>query len=79
MKDKENSLQASNISAPIPGKIIKILVSVGDIVNENTVVAVIESMKMEHMISITRKAKINSIHFKEGDFVNAKVTLITLE
>lgn len=79
MEDKEKTQTALNVKAPIPGKIIKVFCKPGDNIKENVVVAVIESMKMEHMIVAPRDAKIVNVFFKEGDFVNAKDTLVVLE
>ena len=79
MEDKESSHVTSTISAPIPGKLIKVLVKEGDIVKDGAVVAVIESMKMEHMITVSRGGKVSKCLFKEGDFVKAKEIIVTLE
>lgn len=74
---QESSL--SNIIAPIPGKIIKIFGQEGEQAKENSVIIVIESMKMEHSIKVPRNATIKKIFKKEGDFVKAKEVIVSFE
>ena len=79
MKGKEGGVAAASVKSPIPGKIIKVLCAEGDKVKENSVLIVIESMKMEHMITVSGNATVKQIMFKEGDFVNAKDVLVLLD
>jgi 3-methylcrotonyl-CoA carboxylase alpha subunit len=79
MKGKDSTAIKASIKSPIPGKITKILCTEGETVKENSILVVIESMKMEHMISCPHSAKIKKIKFKENDFVSAKDVLIELE
>lgn len=74
--DPDNKLE---IGANIPGNVAKILVKVGDDVDEKQVVAIIEAMKMETQITSSIKGKVNSISVKEGDKVEAGELLISLE
>ena len=79
IQDSKDALVDLKISAPMPGKIIKILVKKGDQVKENDVVAIIESMKMENRITSPKTGKISNCFFNEGDFVNGKDIIIELE
>lgn len=74
--DPDNKLE---IGANIPGNVAKILVKVGDDVDEKQVVAIIEAMKMETQITSSIKGKVSSISVKEGDKVEAGELLISLE
>lgn len=66
------------MKSPMPGKILKILVAVGDAVVLGTPILVMEAMKMEHTIKASKAGKIEAIHFKEGDQVAGGVELVKL-
>mgnify|MGYP003563641093 FL=1 len=71
--------EIKQLSAPMPGKIVRIAVQTGDSVKENDTIVVLESMKMEHMIKVPRNAKVEKVLKKEGDFVKGKEVIITFE
>lgn len=58
-----------DILAPLPGAILKVLVSVGDQVSEGQTVAVMEAMKMENEIEAPVAGKVSKIAVKEGDTI----------
>jgi 3-methylcrotonyl-CoA carboxylase alpha subunit len=62
----------------MPGKILKLLVKVGEDVVPGTPILVMEAMKMEHTIKASKAGKIEKIHFKEGDQVAGGVELVKL-
>ena len=64
--------------APMPGKILKILVAEGTEVFAGTPILVMEAMKMEHTIKASKNGKIEKIHFKENSQVSAGAELVTL-
>ena len=59
------------IGANIPGNIVKLLVNVGDKVEEKQPVAVIEAMKMETNIIAKAAGEIDEICVKKGDQVKS--------
>ncbi len=65
--------------SPIPGKIFKILVKVGDAVSEDEELLLIESMKMENPIFAPSNGKIKEIAVKENDEVNVDDLLLVIE
>ena len=69
----------SQIGASIPGLVSKINVKVGDTVEENQVIAVIEAMKMETSVTARMAGKVKSILVSEGSTVKAGELLITVE
>ena len=69
-----NSLTVS----PMPGRILKILVSKGDSVSKGTPLVIVEAMKMEHTIKASFAGSVQDIPFKEGDPVDAGASLVTL-
>ncbi|OPY84938.1 MAG: 2-oxoglutarate carboxylase large subunit [Smithella sp. PtaU1.Bin162] len=66
------------IVAPMPGKVIKILVNVGDQVKEDDEIMILEAMKMENSIFCTATGPIQEIRIKEGDSVNTDQALFVL-
>ena len=66
------------MKSPMPGKILKIYVAVGDDVVVGTPILIMEAMKMEHTIKASKAGKIEIIHFKEGDQVAGGVELVKL-
>jgi pyruvate carboxylase len=69
----------SQVGASIPGLVSKINVKVGDTVEENQVIAVIEAMKMETSVTARMAGKIKAILVDEGSTVKAGELLITIE
>ncbi|MDQ1277564.1 MAG: hypothetical protein QG555_604, partial [Thermodesulfobacteriota bacterium] len=62
-----------------PGKIMKVLVGVGDAVNEDDEVLKIESMKMENRIYAPATGTITAIGVKENDEVEVDDVLLVIE
>lgn len=77
-RKKTKVVDHGQMKSPMPGKILKILVLVGDDVTPGTPLLVMEAMKMEHTIKASKAGKIEAIHFKEGDQVAGGVELIKL-
>jgi len=69
----------NNITSPMPGKVVKIPVSVGDIVKKGDTVITISAMKMESEYKSPLDGKISKIHVTEGSTVSAGQTLIEIE
>jgi 3-methylcrotonyl-CoA carboxylase alpha subunit len=68
---------ASNIIAPMPGKLLKVLVNSGDSVIEGEPLAILEAMKMEHTLTASFEGVVDQVFYTEEDFVEADATLIT--
>lgn len=69
---------ATAINAPMPGLVLRIPVSVGDIVAEGDEVMVLEAMKMETPISATVGGTVQSITVNQGDQVKAGQALVQI-
>ena len=67
------------ITAPMPGKIIKISAPVGSIVKPGDVVIVMEAMKMEYTLKAQAAGKVSAIHSAAGDQVMLGAVLAKLE
>ncbi len=70
---------SGTISSAIPGKIVSIHVSEGEIVSEGDVVLVLEAMKMQNEIKATMGGVIRQVNCQSGDRVGANVPLIVIE
>ncbi len=67
--DNLNSLKISDIKAPMPGMVLKILVSEGEEVKKGGNLLVLEAMKMENIIKSPADVIIKSIKVKPSDKV----------
>jgi biotin carboxyl carrier protein len=68
----------TTISTPMPGQIVKIQVKKGDIVQPGQNLFIVESMKMENQIKSAIKAKVEEVHFGDGDPVDANAPIVEL-
>jgi biotin carboxyl carrier protein len=68
----------SNITSPMPGKVIKIAVNQGDRVAKGDLLLVVEAMKMENNILSPANAVVDRIAVTAGDLVDSISTLIHL-
>lgn len=59
------------IIAPMPGKVIRLLVRVGDEVKAGQGLVVVEAMKMQNEIRSPKKGRVERLQAKEGQPVNA--------
>ena len=75
---KANVSGATPVKAPMPGKIFDIKVSVGDKVETNQIVIVLEAMKMENEIVTPIAGTVASIDVNKGDSVNSGDVLVTI-
>ena len=65
------------INAPMPGRVVKLLVGVGDEVAQGQGVIVIEAMKMENDLKAKGAGKVAEIHVKPGEAIEAGARLVT--
>ena len=69
----------ASLTAVMPGKIVRILVSIGDEVKAGQGIMVIEAMKMQNDLKAPRGGRVTAIDVKENDSVNAGALLATIE
>jgi 3-methylcrotonyl-CoA carboxylase alpha subunit len=67
------------LTAPMPGKVLEVLVETGQTVTEGQAVLVLEAMKMEHRILAPRDGEITAIHFQAGEQVTGGDLLLDLQ
>jgi biotin carboxyl carrier protein len=68
-----------SITASMPGKIVRVLVSVGDEVSAGQGILVVEAMKMQNEMKSPRDGRVTAIAVKENDSVNAGMLLAKIE
>lgn len=69
----------NKVVAPMPGKVIAVLVKIGDEVLEYQDVLALEAMKMENTIPSPQKGIVKEISVQTGDTVAAQQALIVIE
>jgi pyruvate carboxylase subunit B len=69
---------AGDVTTPMPGRVVKLLVAQGDEVKVGTPLLVVEAMKMENRVQAPIDGRVETIYIKEGDEVNPDETLIHL-
>jgi acetyl-CoA carboxylase biotin carboxyl carrier protein len=67
------------VKAPIVGLVARVVVKVGEFVNENQEVAVINSMKMEISVKTEKSGSVKKILVKEWDEMHVGDPMIVLE
>ena len=72
-------LSENTIISPMPGKVVKIPFSVGDVVKKGDTIITISAMKMESEYKAPRDGIIAIIHVTEGSTVEANQVLIEIE
>ena len=69
----------SDVTAPMAGKVIDVKVAVGDAVNEDDELIILEAMKMEMPVVATASGKVKEIKCGKGDAVGADDVLLVIE
>jgi biotin carboxyl carrier protein len=70
---------AHQILAPMPGRVVRVLVAPGDEVKARQGLVVVEAMKMENELRAPRAARVKEVHAREGASVEAGRVLVVLE
>jgi 3-methylcrotonyl-CoA carboxylase alpha subunit len=78
LKAPDEELQGS-LNAPMPGKVIQVLVAAGTAVKKGQPLIILEAMKMEHTITAPTDGKVSAIHFAAGEQVLEGAQLIAIE
>ena len=68
-----------DVAPPMPGRVVKVLVSIDAIVKAGTPLLIIEAMKMESQVPAPIDGKVTAVLVAEGDNVKTDETVIQLE
>ena len=66
------------VAAPMPGKVVRVLVATGDAVQARQPLIVVEAMKMENELRAGRDGIVAAIHVEEGASVEAGALLMDI-
>jgi len=75
---RARGLAAAEVIAPMPGKVLKVLVRDGDLVEAGQPLVVIEAMKMETTLAAESAATVKHVRVEEGQTVDHGAVLIEL-
>jgi biotin carboxyl carrier protein len=84
-RDASRSVRAAigsgrqKVTAPMPGKVVRVLVETGDLVETSQGLVVVEAMKMQNELKAARPGRVTEIRTREGETVGAGDTLVVLE
>jgi biotin carboxyl carrier protein len=69
----------SVVTAPMPGKVVKVNVAEKEAVRKNQTLAIVEAMKMENEIKAPLEGFVKKIYVSVGDLVDSEKPLLELE
>jgi acetyl-CoA carboxylase biotin carboxylase subunit len=73
--EREQALAPGACVAPMPGKVVKIVVSTGEVVSAGQVLLILEAMKMEHSVRAPSAGVIGELRVAAGDQVEEGAVL----
>jgi len=75
----EAEAEGGRLTAPMPGKIVAVLVAAGDTVEKGKPLLIMEAMKMEHTIAAPHDGKVQELLYAVGDQVAEGAQLLAFE
>ena len=79
VQNRSEGANGIEVKAQIPGKILRVSVSVGDQVAEHQSLLIMEAMKMETDVTSPKEGTVKEIHVKQDDAVQTDDLLVVLE
>ena len=70
---------AGSLTAPMPGRIVKVMTTPGAKVDKGDALLILEAMKMEHTITAPKEGTVKSVHYAAGEQVLEGAELVSLE
>jgi len=75
----EETEEEGSLSSPMPGRIVKLFVKLGESIKKGQDLLVVEAMKMENKVSSPFEGTVKEIFFSEGDQIEANVPLMEID
>jgi 3-methylcrotonyl-CoA carboxylase alpha subunit len=69
----------TRLAAPMPGTVLRVLVAPGDAVAVGQALAIVEAMKMEHVIRAPRPGRVRAVRVRAGDQVEGGASVVELD
>jgi pyruvate carboxylase subunit B len=76
--DKASKVHSALVKAPMPGRIARVLVSEGELIEAGQGVCILEAMKMENEIKAAVTGIVKSVRVREGDAVEKNALLLEI-
>jgi biotin carboxyl carrier protein len=70
---------AQRLTAPMPGKVVRVLVKPGELVKPRQVLVVVEAMKMENELRAAHGGRVADVMVREGQSVEAGTVLAVID
>jgi propionyl-CoA carboxylase alpha chain len=77
--DPNEVVTEGSLTAPMPGKIIKINAKLNKSVKAGETLLILEAMKMEHAVKAVSDGKISEMYVKTGDQVESGANLLKID
>ena len=77
--ERERAGRGGDVKSVMPGVVISLLVTEGDVVEEGQPILILEAMKMQNEIAAPAPGVVARLHVAEGDAVASGAKLVTLE
>jgi len=74
-----SNANAGELVTDMPGKIVKVLTTIGAVVNQGDTLLILEAMKMENEIKAGCDGVVKSVHVKEGQAIESGHLMIEIE
>ncbi|MFO0284071.1 MAG: biotin/lipoyl-containing protein, partial [Acidobacteriota bacterium] len=71
--------RAAKVASPMPGRVVRVLVEVGHIIEAGQGVVVVEAMKMQNELKSPIAGTVTQVQVSEGANVNGKQVLVVVE
>lgn len=78
-RTEDDSLSAAALTAPMPGRVVRIFVSPGDQVEKGSTLLILEAMKMENEFLSPRAGVVRVVSVETGQTVESGASLIEIE
>ena len=75
-KAPDGGVKSRELRAPMPGRVLKVLVAEGDAVEAGQALAIVEAMKMENEVKARGSAVVDKVLVKAGDTVEGNAVML---